>query len=35
MDHYRALGRYAEVDGDRPIGKIAAEIVAAVERLRQ
>lgn len=35
MDHYRTLGRFAEVDGDRPIGKIAAEIVAAVERLRQ
>ena len=35
MDHYRALGRFAEVDGDRPIDKIAAEIVAAVERLRQ
>ena len=35
MDHYRATGRFAEVDGDRPIDKIAAEIVAAVERLRQ
>jgi adenylate kinase len=35
MDHYRALGRFAEVDGDRPIHVIAAEIVAAVERLRQ
>jgi adenylate kinase len=35
MDHYRALGRFAEVDGDRPIDKIAAEIVAAVERLRR
>jgi adenylate kinase len=35
MDHYRALGRFAEVDGDRPIDVIAAEIVAAVERLRQ
>jgi adenylate kinase len=35
MDHYRALGRFAEVDGDRPIDTIAAEIVAAVERLRR
>jgi adenylate kinase len=34
MDHYRALGRFAEVDGDRPIDTIAAEIIAAVERLR-
>ena len=35
VDHYRALGRFAEVDGDRPITEIATEIVAAVERLRQ
>ncbi len=35
MEHYRALGRFAEVDGDRPIDKIAAEIVVAVERLRR
>jgi len=35
MDHYKALGRFAEVDGDRPIDVIAAEIVAAVTRLRQ
>jgi adenylate kinase len=35
VEHYRALGRFVEVDGDRPIGKIAAEIVSAVERLRQ
>jgi adenylate kinase len=28
------LGRFAEVDGDRPIATIAAGIVAAVERLR-
>jgi adenylate kinase len=34
VDHYRELGRFAEVDGDRPIGLIAAGIVAAVERLR-
>jgi adenylate kinase len=35
VDHYRALGRFAEVDGDRPISVIAAGIVAAVERLRK
>jgi adenylate kinase len=35
VEHYRALGRFAEVDGDRPISLIAAGIVAAVERLRQ
>ena len=34
VDHYRELGRFAEVDGDRPIGLIAAGIVEAVERLR-
>jgi adenylate kinase len=34
IDHYRALGRFAEVDGDRAINVIAAGIVAAVERLR-
>jgi adenylate kinase len=35
LEHYRALGRFAEVDGDRPIAEIAAGIVVAVERLRQ
>jgi adenylate kinase len=34
VEHYRALGRFAEIDGDRPIAVIAAGIVAAVERLR-
>jgi adenylate kinase len=34
VDHYREQGRFAEVDGDRPISAIAAGIVAAVERLR-
>jgi adenylate kinase len=34
VEHYRAMGRFAEVDGDRPIEAIAAGIVAAVERLR-
>jgi adenylate kinase len=35
IEHYRALGRFAEVDGDRPIPLIAAGIVAAVEQLRK
>jgi adenylate kinase len=35
VEHYKALGRFAEVDGERPIAEIAAGIVAAVERLRQ
>jgi adenylate kinase len=35
IEHYRELGRFAEVDGDRPIAVIAAGIVAAVERLRK
>jgi adenylate kinase len=35
VDHYRVLGRFAEVDGDRPIAAIATGIVAAVEGLRQ
>jgi adenylate kinase len=34
VEHYRTLGRFAEIDGDRPITVIAAGIVAAVERLR-
>ncbi len=33
--HYRSLGRFAEVNGDRPIHAIASEIVATVERLRK
>jgi adenylate kinase len=34
IEHYRALGRFAEVDGDRPIAEVAAGIVRAVEQLR-
>jgi adenylate kinase len=34
VEHYRALGRFAEVDGDRPIDVVMAGIVVAVERLR-
>ncbi|HWT65923.1 MAG TPA: adenylate kinase [Terracidiphilus sp.] len=35
IEHYRGLGRFAEVDGDGPITTIAAGIVTAVERLRK
>ncbi|MDE3148699.1 MAG: adenylate kinase [Acidobacteriota bacterium] len=35
VEHYRTLGRFAEVNGDRPIAEVAAGIVAAVERLRK
>ena len=34
VEHYRALGRFAEVDGTGQIAEIASGIVAAVERLR-
>src|SRR5579863_523466 len=34
IEHYRELGRFAEVDGDRPILEVAAGIVDVVERLR-
>jgi adenylate kinase len=34
IEHYRVLGRFIEVAADGPIAAIAAEIVAAVERLR-
>jgi len=34
IEHYRELGRFAEVSGDGPIAAVAAGIVAAVERLR-
>ena len=35
VEHYRTLGRFAEVAGDGPIAAIAAGIVIAVERLRK
>jgi len=34
IEHYRALGRFAEVNGDQPVADVAAEIVSSVERLR-
>jgi adenylate kinase len=35
VEHYRGLGRFAEVDGEGAIAAIAAGIVAAVEQLRK
>jgi adenylate kinase len=34
IEHYRALSRFAEVNGDQPVADVAASIVSAVERLR-
>jgi adenylate kinase len=34
IDHYRALSRFIEVNGDQPVAEVAASIVWAVERLR-
>jgi adenylate kinase len=34
VDHYRALGRFAEVDGEQPVNVVAAGVEAAVARLR-
>jgi adenylate kinase family enzyme len=35
VEHYRALGRVVDVDGDQSIGEIGAEIVDNINRLRQ
>jgi len=34
VEHYRALGRFEEVDGEKPVNDVAVEVVAAVARLR-
>jgi adenylate kinase len=34
VEHYRALGRFEEVNGDQPVSAVAAGVEAAVERLR-
>jgi adenylate kinase len=34
VEHYRALSRFAEVNGDQPVADVAAGIVSSVERLR-
>jgi adenylate kinase len=35
VEHYRAVGRFVEVEGDGSIAAVAAEIVSAVARLRR
>jgi adenylate kinase len=35
IHHYKALRRFAEVDGDRGIDEVSAEIVSTVRRLRK
>jgi adenylate kinase len=34
VEHYRALGRFEEVNGDQPVEVVAAGVMAAVARLR-
>jgi adenylate kinase len=34
IEHYRALSRFVEVNGDQPVAEVAAGIVSSVERLR-
>jgi adenylate kinase len=34
VEHYRALSRFAEVNGDQPVEQAAASIISSVERLR-
>ena len=35
VEHYRTLGRFAEVDGDASVDAVTESILAAVERLRR
>jgi adenylate kinase len=34
VEHYRALGRFEEVNGEQPVESVAAGVMAAVARLR-
>jgi adenylate kinase len=34
VDHYRALGRFEEVDGEQPVSAVTAAVMNAVVRLR-
>jgi adenylate kinase len=34
IEHYRALGRFSEVNGDQPVADVATAIVSSVEKLR-
>ena len=35
VEHYRAQGRFVEVDGERPVDQVKAAIASAVFKLRQ
>ncbi len=35
VEHYRTMGRFIEVDGEQPVGDVAAAIMAGVVRLRE
>jgi adenylate kinase len=34
VEHYRALGRFSQVNGEQPIEQVTAEVLNAVKRLR-
>ena len=34
VEHYRALGRFEQVNGEQPVESVAADVMAAVARLR-
>lgn len=34
VEHYRALGRFEQVDGDKPVEPVTAAVIEAVRRLR-
>ena len=34
VEHYRAEGRFAEIDGDQPVEQVSATITATLKRLR-
>jgi adenylate kinase len=35
IDHYRALGRFEEIDGELAVEEVTARILAALARLRK
>jgi adenylate kinase len=34
VEHYRALGRFEQVDGEKPVSAVTADVIEAVRRLR-
>jgi adenylate kinase len=34
VEHYRALGRFEQVNGEQPVSAVAADVIEAVRRLR-